>query len=146
MRALLQRVTSARVLIDKQVVASIDYGLLVFVAVMSGDTQEKASWLAKKIVNHRIFEGDGYPMNRSVVDVGGQILIVSQFTLAAEAKKGNRPNFSKAEHPDTAKVIYDGFVAEVTRLVDHVQEGLFGADMQVELVNDGPVTILLESS
>ncbi len=143
--ALLQRVSSARVRVGETLISSIGSGILLFVAVARGDQEEHASWLAKKIVNHRIFPGNGRPMDLSVADITGEILVVSQFTLAAAASRGNRPDFSGAELPERAMELYEFFVEQIRDFhqLDKVAVGEFGADMQVSLTNDGPVTILL---
>jgi D-tyrosyl-tRNA(Tyr) deacylase len=143
-KALLQRVSEAAVTVDGESVAVIGPGLLVFVGVEPGDGREEVDWLAGKVLALRIFADDDKPMNRSVTDVGGELLLVSQFTLAADTRRGNRPGFSTAAPPDQAERLYDAFVAEVRRRYDRVATGRFGADMQVSLVNDGPVTFLLE--
>ena len=144
MKALLQRVTEAAVTVDGERIASIGPGLLVFVGVQPGDGPEDVDWLAGKVLALRIFPDADKPMNRSVTDVGGELLLVSQFTLAADTRRGNRPGFSTAAPPEQAERLYDAFVAEVRRRWDRVATGRFGADMQVSLVNDGPVTFLLE--
>ena len=144
MKALLQRVTEAAVTVDGERIASIGPGLLVFVGVQPGDGPEDVDWLAGKVLALRIFADADKPMNRSVTDVGGELLLVSQFTLAADTRRGNRPGFSTAAPPEQAERLYDAFVAEVRRRWDRVATGRFGADMQVSLVNDGPVTFLLE--
>ena len=143
--ALLQRVSSAHVRVGETLISSIGSGVLLFVAVTRGDQEEHASWLAKKIVNHRIFPGNGRPMDLSIADISGEILIVSQFTLAAVTSRGNRPDFSDAELPDRAMQLYEFFVEKIRDFhdPDKVSVGEFGADMQVSLINDGPVTILL---
>ena len=149
MKALLQRVSSASVEVDGAQIASIQSGLLVFLGVATGDTQQQVTWLADKVTGLRIFPGSGTgsdaekPMNRSVVDVGGEILVVSQFTLAADTSRGRRPGFATAAAPEAAEQLYEAFVAELQKTMP-VQVGQFGADMQVALVNDGPVTFLLE--
>lgn len=143
MKALLQRVTSAHVRVDQTVVSSIGSGILVFVAIIRGDGEDQANWLANKIVSHRIFPRNDRPMDLSVVDTEGEILIVSQFTLAASTTRGNRPDFSKAETPERARYLFEHFVDQVRALHSKVSVGAFGANMQVSLVNDGPVTILL---
>ncbi|MGO4623009.1 D-aminoacyl-tRNA deacylase [Ensifer sp. 2YAB10] len=145
MRALIQRVSSARVTVDGGVTGEIGNGLLIFVCAMKGDSEKESEWLARKIVNLRIFRDDADRMNRSVVDVGGSALIVSQFTLAAETK-GNRPGFSTAAPPEEGKRLYENFSANVTALGVTVANGVFGADMRVELANDGPVTIWLDTA
>ena len=146
MRALLQRVSRARVAIGGETVAAIGPGLLVLLGVARGDGADQAVWLAEKTLDLRIFADAHKPMNASVMDVGGSILVVSQFTLAADTSRGNRPGFSTAAAPAEAEPLYERFVAQLRSRCSDVQTGRFGADMQVELVNDGPVTILLERS
>ncbi len=143
MKALLQRVASASVTIAGVQEAAIGPGLLVLVGVERGDTAVEADWLATKTAACRIFPGDGKAMNRSMVDVAGEALVVSQFTLAADTERGNRPGFTRAAEPDVASALYLRYVESLRQHVP-VQTGRFGADMQVALVNDGPVTILLE--
>ena len=145
MRALVQRVSSARVVVDGAVTGEIGNGLLVFICAMRGDTEKESEWLARKLVNLRIFRDDADRMNRSLADVGGAALIVSQFTLAAETK-GNRPGFSTAAPPEEGKRLYETFSANVAALGIPVANGIFGADMRVELANDGPVTIWLDTA
>lgn len=145
MRALIQRVSSARVTVDDVVTGEIGSGLLVFVCAMKGDTEKECAWLARKIVNLRIFRDDADRMNRSLIDVGGSALIVSQFTLAAETK-GNRPGFSTAAPPEEGKRLYEIFSADMSAHGVPVANGIFGADMRVELVNSGPVTIWLDTA
>lgn len=146
MKALIQRVTSASVHIDSEETATIGTGILVLLGVLKGDTETDASWLANKVVNHRIFPDERASMNQSIREVQGELLVISQFTLAATSKKGNRPDFSQAEHPKRAEVLYHHFVEEAKRLHPAVKTGVFGANMQVTLVNDGPVSILISSS
>lgn len=143
MRVLLQRVSQAWVDVGGERIAEIGSGLLVFVGVASEDDSDRAHWLADKTGGLRVFPGDGKPMNRSVVDAGGEVLVVSQFTLTADTSRGKRPGFSTAATPDLAERLYGEFVQALSRLVP-VQTGRFGADMQVGLVNDGPVTFMLE--
>lgn len=145
MRALIQRVSSASVKIDGIVSGSMEAGLLIFVCAMRDDTATESEWLARKIVNLRIFRDDEGRMNRSLVDVGGSSLIVSQFTLAAETK-GNRPGFSTAAPPEEGKRLYEHFSAQVAGMGIQVSNGVFGADMRVELVNDGPITIWIDTA
>ena len=146
MKALIQRVSHASVHIGNEEIATIGTGILVLLAVLKGDTETEASWLANKVVNHRIFPDESASMNQSIRDVHGELLVISQFTLAATSKKGNRPDFSQAEHPARAEVLYQHFVEETKRLNPVVKTGVFGANMQVTLVNDGPVSILISSS
>ena len=145
MRALVQRVSEASVMIDGDTIAEIDQGLLVLVCAMNGDTEEQAQSLSRKIANLRIFEDEQGKMNRSIQDVGGAVLVVSQFTLAADTSRGNRPGFSDAAPPEDGERLYQRFC---DLLSDHgvpVKTGKFGADMKVHLVNDGPVTIWLDT-
>jgi len=144
MRALLQRVSSASVTVDAETIAAIDRGLLVFLGVFPDDTREQGDWLVDRILGLRIFPDDDKPMNRSVTDIGGDVLVVSQFTLAADVSRGRRPGFSTAAPPDLAQRRYEDFLATLRSRHAGVAAGRFGADMQVALVNDGPVTFLLE--
>lgn len=146
MRTVTQRVQYASVTIDGQLKSKIGKGLLVLVGVEDRDTQEDVEWLAKKITNLRIFDDENGVMNRSCIEADGEILVVSQFTLHASTKKGNRPSYIKASKPDVAIPMYEAFCQEVSlQLGKSVQTGTFGADMKVELLNDGPVTILIDS-
>ena len=146
MRAVVQRVSEARVTIDGEVAGQIGRGVLVLVGVEAGDSPGDADWLAAKIVGMRIFPDHEEKMNRSLVDVAGEALVVSQFTLHASTKKGNRPSFVRAAPPEEAVPLYERFMAELERgLGRPVARGVFAADMQVALVNDGPVTILIDS-
>jgi D-tyrosyl-tRNA(Tyr) deacylase len=145
MRAVIQRVSRASVSIDGEVVGAIDRGVLVLLGVAHADTAERGAWLADKIVNLRIFnDGDG-KMNLSLLEVGGACLIVSQFTLYGDARKGRRPSFIDAAGPPIAVPLYEAFLDAVRAHGVSVAAGRFGADMQVELVNDGPVTLILDS-
>ena len=145
MRALVQRVSPASVAIDGKIAGEIGGGLLVLVCAMQGDTEKQSQWLAGKVVKLRIFKDEEGRMNRSLADIGGAALVVSQFTLAAETK-GNRPGFSTAAAPDDGKRLYEHFSAQVAAQGVAVANGVFGADMQVALVNDGPVTIWLDTA
>ena len=146
MRVVIQKVTQASVSIENQIVASIDKGLLVLVGIEDGDTNEDIAWLSSKIVNLRIFDDANGVMNLSVKEVEGEVLIVSQFTLHASTKKGNRPSYIKAARPEVAIPIYEAFIKQVeTLLGKRVPTGQFGAMMQVSLCNDGPVTILIDT-
>lgn len=146
MRVVIQKVTQASVSIENQIVASIDKGLLVLVGIEDGDTNEDIAWLSSKIVNLRVFDDDNGVMNLSIKEVGGEVLIVSQFTLHASTKKGNRPSYIKAARPEVAIPIYEAFIKQVeTLLGKRVPTGQFGAMMQVSLCNDGPVTILIDT-
>ena len=146
MRVVIQKVTEASVSIENQTVASIDKGLLVLVGIEDGDTNEGIAWLSSKIVNLRVFDDANGVMNLSVKEVGGEVLIVSQFTLHASTKKGNRPSYIKAARPEVAIPIYEAFIKQVESLLGkRVPTGQFGAMMQVSLCNDGPVTILIDT-
>lgn len=146
MRVVIQKVTQASVSIENQIVGSIDKGLLVLVGIEDGDTNEDIAWLSAKIVNLRVFDDDNGVMNLSVKEVGGEVLIVSQFTLHASTKKGNRPSYIKAARPEVAIPIYEAFIKQVESLLGkRVPTGQFGAMMQVSLCNDGPVTILIDT-
>ena len=145
MRALLQRVSEASVAINGEVVGQTGPGLLVLVCAMQGDSDAQAAQLAAKVSKLRIFPDDAGKMNRSVLDVGGGALVVSQFTLAADTSRGNRPGFSAAAVPDEGRRLYKLFASKLAELGVPVATGRFGADMQVALVNDGPVTILMEA-
>ena len=144
MRALLQRVTEASVRVDGEIVGAIDTGLLVFLGVFPDDGEAELEWMADKILGLRIFPDDEKAMNRSVVDVAGGLLVVSQFTLAADTSRGKRPGFSTAAPPDIAEPLYLRFLEILKARHQPVAAGVFGADMKVALVNDGPVTFLLE--
>ena len=141
MIALLQRVSEANVRVDGEVIGQIDAGLLVLLCAEKGDTEAVANKLLTKILKLRIFSDDAGKMNRSVQDVGGGLLVVSQFTLAADVAGGNRPSFTQAALPGDGRRLYEFFVAQAQKIHPHVQTGRFAADMKVALVNDGPVTI-----
>ena len=146
MKVVIQRVSSASVTIDSKIVADIQKGLLVLVGIEDLDSQEDSNWLASKIANIRIFGDENDVMNLSVKDIFGDIIVVSQFTLQALTKKGNRPSYIKASKPEIAIPLYDNFVLQVEKeLGKKVQTGIFGADMKVLLLNDGPVTIVMDS-
>ena len=146
MRTLIQRVQHASVTIDGQMKSQIRKGLLVLVGIEDRDTQEDIEWLCKKIANLRIFDDENGVMNRSVTETEGEVMVVSQFTLHASTKKGNRPSYIHASKPDVAIPMYEAFCAEMgLQIGKEVQTGTFGADMKVELVNDGPVTIWIDS-
>lgn len=146
MIAVIQRVSRASVTIEGKISASICQGLLVLVGVEEADDHTDIEWLSSKIVNLRIFNDTNGVMNLSVADVAGDIIVVSQFTLHASTKKGNRPSYLKAAKPETAIPLYEKFVAAISQaLGKKVQTGEFGADMKVELVNDGPVTIIIDT-
>ncbi|MEC4114396.1 D-aminoacyl-tRNA deacylase [Myroides pelagicus] len=146
MRTVIQRVQEASVTVDGNVIGQISQGLLVLVGIEEIDTQQDIDWLSGKIVNLRIFEDEEGVMNKSVKDIGGEILVVSQFTLHASTKKGNRPSYIRAAKPDFAIPMYEQFVKKVEEdLGKQVQTGMFGADMKVRLLNDGPVTISIDT-
>lgn len=146
MRVVIQRVSSASVTIDNKIVADIQKGLLVLVGIEDADNQEDIDWLVNKITNIRIFGDENEVMNLSVKDIDGDIIVVSQFTLYAATKKGNRPSYIKASKPEVAIPLYEKFVDQMGKeLGKTVQTGIFGADMKVLLLNDGPVTIAIDS-
>ena len=146
MKVVIQRVSEASVTIEQKKVAQINQGLLVLVGIEEEDTLEDINWLVSKIVNLRIFADENDVMNLSVKDIDGEIIAVSQFTLHASTKKGNRPSYIKAAKPDIAIPLYENFVQQLEKeLGKKVQTGVFGADMKVSLVNDGPVTIVIDS-
>jgi D-tyrosyl-tRNA(Tyr) deacylase len=145
MRAVVQRVSRARVVVDEEVVGQISCGLVVLLGVAGSDTVEHARWLADKITGLRIFADDEGKMNRGLADVGGEALVISQFTLYGDCQKGRRPSFVDAAPPDIARPLYEAFVVAVRALGIPTATGRFGAMMQVELVNDGPVTLIVES-
>ncbi len=146
MKTVIQRVSSASVTINEKTVSKIETGLLILVGIENEDTTEDINWLTKKIVNLRIFNDENDVMNRSLIDVNGNVIVVSQFTLHASTKKGNRPSYIKAAKPEIAIPIYQKFVATLEQqLHKKIGTGEFGADMKVSLINDGPVTILIDS-
>lgn len=145
MRALLQRVSEAQVRVNGAEIGACGRGLMILVCAMQGDTDEDATRLALKISKLRIFTDDGGKMNRSVLDIAGEALVVSQFTLAADTTRGNRPGFSAAAPPEEGKALYEKFARNLADLGVPVATGEFGADMKVSLINDGPVTIFMES-
>jgi D-tyrosyl-tRNA(Tyr) deacylase len=145
MRAVLQRVKNAKLYINDSLYSSIDKGLVVLVCVCRDDGGDDLLYMAKKIANMRIFSDEDGKFNLSVKDVQGECLVVSQFTLAADTKKGNRPSYFYAQEPKEAKIMYEKFVDEVANLGIGVKKGVFGANMQINLVNDGPVTIYIDS-
>ena len=146
MKVVIQRVSEASVTIEQKKVAQINQGLLVLVGIEEEDTLEDINWLVSKIVNLRIFPDENEVMNLSVKDIDGEIIVVSQFTLHAATKKGNRPSYIKAAKPDIAIPMYEKFVQQLdVELGKKIQTGQFGADMKVALVNDGPVTIIIDS-
>lgn len=146
MRAVIQRVTSASCVVDGQTTGSVETGFLVLLGIEDADTQEDLEWLSQKIVNMRIFTDEQGLMNKSISDVDGNILLISQFTLFASTKKGNRPGFIRAARPDKAIPMYEAMIKQLSTLLNKdVQCGIFGADMKISLLNDGPVTILLDT-
>ncbi|WP_299253492.1 D-aminoacyl-tRNA deacylase [uncultured Lacinutrix sp.] len=146
MKIVIQRVSKASVTIEYEKVASIDHGLLILLGIVTEDTQEDITWLTNKIANIRIFEDEQAVMNKSLLDTNGDVIVVSQFTLQASTKKGNRPSYIKAARPEVAIPLYQAFNKTLeTVLSKPIQTGVFGADMQVELLNDGPVTIIIDS-
>ncbi len=146
MRAVLQRTAHASVKVDGQITGAIEKGLLVLVGIEDADTTEDLEWLSSKIVNLRIFDDENGVMNLSVNDVAGDVLLVSQFTLHASTKKGNRPSYIKASKPDFAVPMYEKMIVQLEQeLGRKIQTGVFGADMKVELLNDGPVTIVIDT-
>ncbi len=144
MRLLVQRVSSAQVDVDSKTVGKINNGFLVLIGVTHTDTREIADYLVKKLCNLRVFKDENSKMNLSIKDVEGELLIVSQFTLYADCQHGNRPSFVNSARPDMANELYKYFVEKCKREVEKVETGIFGADMKVSLLNDGPVTIMLE--
>ncbi|KAB1157363.1 D-aminoacyl-tRNA deacylase [Tenacibaculum aiptasiae] len=146
MKAVIQRVSKASVTINEEKVANIQKGLLILVGIVENDTKEDIEWLSKKIANLRIFNDENEVMNKSLINIAGEAIVVSQFTLQASTKKGNRPSYIKAAKPDIAIPIYEQFIQQIENdLNKKVQTGQFGADMKVELLNDGPVTIIIDS-
>ncbi|HIG33034.1 MAG TPA: D-tyrosyl-tRNA(Tyr) deacylase [Flavobacteriales bacterium] len=146
MRAVIQRVSEASVVIGKQKIADINQGLLIFLGIEIEDAKEDALWLANKIVQLRIFQDEDNVMNKSIADVDGKAIVVSQFTLHAKTKKGNRPSYIKAARPEQAIPLYEQFKKDLSEAIgNQVQSGEFGADMKVSLINDGPVTIIIDT-
>ena len=144
MKVVIQRVKKASVTVEGNMIGKINEGLLVFLGVTHGDTKEKADFLVKKLLNLRIFNDDNHKMNLSVKDINGEVLVVSQFTLYADTTSGNRPSFTEAAKPDSANELYEYFIQKSKEHGIEVKSGEFGADMKVELLNDGPVTIIIE--
>ncbi|MBH1959989.1 MAG: D-tyrosyl-tRNA(Tyr) deacylase [Flavobacteriia bacterium] len=145
MKAVIQRVSEASVKVDGKAVGEIGNGLLLLIGIDETDEKTDAEWLVQKILNLRIFGDDEGKLNRSVLDISGQILCISQFTLIADYKKGNRPSFIKAAKPDKAVPLFEYFKEEISRSGLKTESGIFGADMKVSLLNDGPVTIVMDS-
>ncbi len=146
MRFVIQRVTRASVEVNQKVIGAIDKGFLVLIGINNEDNTEIADKLIKKLIGLRIFEDEMCKTNLSLKDVGGELLLVSQFTLYADCKKGNRPSFTKAGNPDLANELYEYIVTECQKMVPKVETGEFGADMKISLLNDGPFTIILDSA
>lgn len=144
MKLVIQRVANAKVEVDNKIVGKIGQGFLVLFGAGEGDTKEQADFLVEKLCNLRVFEDENGKMNLSIKDINGELLIVSQFTLYADCKKGNRPSFVNAMPPKEANELYEYFMEKCRKIVKNVEKGIFGADMKVNLVNDGPVTIILE--
>ena len=144
MKAVIQRVKSASVTIENKEHSRIQIGLLILFGVEKGDTEDKLNWMAKKALELRIFADENNKMNKSIKDINGEILVVSQFTLAANCEKGTRPSFDNAEKPDTAMKLYEEFISKLKESNLTVKTGIFAAMMDVELCNDGPVTIILQ--
>lgn len=146
MKVVIQRVSEASVTINGEQVASISNGFLILLGIVNEDTQEDIKWLTNKIVNLRVFGDENNVMNNSLLETNGNVIVVSQFTLHASTKKGNRPSYIKAAKQDIAIPLYESFVNHLeTNLGKHIQTGQFGADMKVKLINDGPVTIIIDS-
>ena len=146
MKAVIQRVTKANVQVDGKITGQIGRGLLVLLGIEDADTLEDIQWLSNKIVNLRIFNDESAVMNKSVIDMDGNILLISQFTLHASTKKGNRPSYIKASKPEFAVPMYEKMIEQLgVELEKKIQTGIFGADMKVELINDGPVTIVIDT-
>lgn len=144
MKALIQRVLHASVTVNEKITGQINQGLLVFLGVQKGDDKSNADFLSKKICNLRIFEDENCKMNKSLLDIGGKMLVVSQFTLCGDTSRGNRPGFDNAALPNEANALYEYFSDAVRANGVEVQNGIFGADMKVDILNDGPVTFMLE--
>lgn len=146
MRIVIQRVSHASVKVEGRITGAIEKGLLVLLGIEDSDGEEDITWLSNKIVNLRVFDDANGVMNRSLLETGGAILLVSQFTLHASTKKGNRPSYIRASKPDVAIPLYEKMIAQLEKdLGKKIQTGIFGADMKVELLNDGPVTIIIDS-
>ncbi len=146
MRAVIQRVSEASVTVDQKKIADIGHGVLILLGIEHEDTQEDINWLSAKIAKLRIFNDENDLMNKSLLDIKGEAIVVSQFTLHASTKKGNRPGYIKAARPDVAIPLYEAFVTQLEKDIQiKVQTGIFGADMKVRLLNDGPVTIIIDT-
>lgn len=146
MRAIIQRVTEASCVVEGATTGSIDTGFVVLLGIEDTDNTEDLDWLSQKIVNMRIFGDENDQMNKSLADVGGNILLISQFTLFASTKKGNRPGFTRAARPEKAIPLYEEMIAKLSALLQkEIKTGIFGADMKISLINDGPVTIMMDT-
>lgn len=146
MKVVIQRVTQASVTVESEKIASIQSGLLILLGIVHEDTEDDINWLSNKVVNLRVFADENGVMNKSLIDVNGDVIVVSQFTLHASTKKGNRPSYIQAAKPDVAIPLYESFVKQLENNLDKpVQTGRFGADMKVDLLNDGPVTIIIDT-
>jgi len=146
MRAVIQRVSEASCTVDRRITGKIGPGLLILLGIEDSDTSEELQWQAQKIVNMRIFPDDKGLMNKALADINGEILLISQFTLFASTKKGNRPGFTRAAKPEKAVPMYEEMIAELEKLTGRKpQTGIFGADMKIGLINDGPVTIIIDT-
>lgn len=146
MRAVLQRVTQASCVVEGKTTGQIETGFLVLLGIEDADTMEDLDWLAQKIINMRVFSDENDLMNKALTDVGGDILLISQFTLFASTKKGNRPGFTRAARPDVAIPLYEKMIEKLSALSGKkIKTGIFGADMKIALLNDGPVTILIDT-
>lgn len=146
MKFIVQRVNKSQVEVEEKIVGKIDKGFMVLIGITHNDTKEIADFLVKKLINLRVFEDTNGKMNLSLKDVQGSLLLISQFTLYADCSSGNRPSFTNAAKPEFANELYEYIIEECKKQVSNVQTGVFGADMQVSLVNDGPVTIILEKN
>jgi D-tyrosyl-tRNA(Tyr) deacylase len=146
MRFVIQRVTKASCTVEGEITGKIDKGFLVLIGISADDTKEIADKMIKKLIGMRIFDDENGKTNLALSDVGGELLLISQFTLYADCKKGNRPSFTKAGSPDMANELYEYIIAECDKQYGKVQRGIFGADMKIELLNDGPFTVILDSA
>ena len=144
MKFIVQRVNKSQVEVEEKIVGKIDKGFMVLIGITHNDTKEIADFLVRKLINLRVFEDENWKMNLSLKDVQGSLLLISQFTLYADCTSGNRPSFTNAAKPEFANELYEYIIEECKKQIPNVQTGIFGADMQVSLVNDGPVTIILE--
>jgi D-tyrosyl-tRNA(Tyr) deacylase len=145
MRAVIQRVSKGSVVVDEKIVGSINKGFVVLLGISESDTTEAVDYMADKIVNLRIFEDEDEKMNLSLMDIQGELLVISQFTLYGDCRKGRRPNFMSAARPEKAKALYEGFVSRCREMGVKTETGIFQADMKVNIVNDGPVTVIIDS-